>query len=140
MTFVRGQLYKLYVVDGASRLPFTQLTTSSEAFTSDLEDVTTKDTPNWKEYLPSRNDLSFSIEGKVDPTAQGTNKNLVALREAISSRALLDVVHASETLGNPETLAACYLANLDVTMDDGSTGTYSATLQNTGTPTLQATA
>ena len=99
-------------------------------------DVTTFDSAKWEEIVASKKDLTISVSGKYQ--AADDKSIVMIIDELIAGDPIAFVVtNTLAAVGQLQTIAGNVLvADANISADDGNPVTWTATLQNTGTPTF----
>lgn len=99
-------------------------------------DVTTFDSAKWEEIVASKKDLTISVSGKYQ--AADDKSIVMIIDELIAGDPIAFIVtNTLAAVGQLQTISGSVLvADASISADDGAAVTWTATLQNTGTPTF----
>lgn len=121
---------------GATPVAIAKLTDASLSVNGDMRDVSSKDSPGWKEILPGQNSFSLSGGGLVDyGAAAGANHS--ALLAAITGKSVLKWEFGSGVTGDPKYSGDCYVTQWESaspSQEDNTTFQFS--LEGTGALTV----
>lgn len=99
-------------------------------------DVTTFDSAKWEEIVASKKDLTISVSGKYQ--AADDKSIVMIIDELIAGDPIAFIItYSLAAVSQLQTIAGNVLvADANISADDGAAVTWTATLQNTGTPTF----
>jgi predicted secreted protein len=110
------------------------LTANSASFTTDMREVTTKDSGTYREHRPTFHDAEFGFDGLYTSTASAQGfEDLLTFKEA-KTEIFWEI--GSGVSGSPKWTGKGYITNLDVDFPMEDNVTFTGTVKNTGDVTV----
>ena len=129
---VDGKSLTIRIVTATVATAIQNLTSNSLSNTTDMSEVTTKNSGTHKEYKPKYQDKTISFEGLLHHTEAVAGYE--DLKTAKSAGSLIDWEWGTGVIGSPKLTGKGYITSLDEEAGDGEDATFSGEIQNTGDP------
>lgn len=135
---VNGTLIAIYKSSGGTLTKIANATSNSFDITSDMIDVTNKDSAGWKEFITGEKGYTMSIDGIFEE-----NVSIGSGRESwqdlllnLTNGTLVTIVMTSNVTDDIKLTGSAYFSNLNLTAPNNDKATFTATLQGTGELTV----
>jgi hypothetical protein len=129
---IDGKSLTIRIVTATVATAIQNLTSNSLSDTTDMSEVTTKNSGTHKEYKPKYQDKTISFEGLLHHTA--ATAGYEDLRAAKTAKTLIDWEWGTGVSGTPKLSGKGYIVSLEEDAADGEDATFSGEIQNTGDP------
>lgn len=129
-----GKTWKLKVAATSSTVAITNLRGSDMDISVDMEEVTTKDSGEFKEFLPRFADGKFGFDGVYTQTASSTGFEDLLGWQIAKTLIYWELSNATST--TPKFTGTGYIQNLKLTGQHDQSVMFSGSIQNTGDITV----
>lgn len=130
---IYGKSLTIRIVNGGTPTAIQNLTSNSLSDSTDVREVTTKNSGTHKEYKPTFQDKTISFEGLAHHTA--ATSGLEDLKAAKAADTLVTWEWGTGVASSPKLTGTGYIISLDEDAPLDDNVTFSGEIQNTGDPT-----
>lgn len=131
---INGTDFPLKVHSTSTTAEIVNLVSNSFSLSTDIREVTTKDSGNYKEHMPVRHDATIDFEGLYHSVAAATGfEDLLGWQTA---KTMIYWELGTGVTGTPKYTGTGYITSLEVDAPDGDNTTFSGSIQNTGDITI----
>jgi hypothetical protein len=130
---IDGKTLTVRIVTATVATAIQNLTSNTLNDSTDVTEVTTKNSGTHKEYKPKFHDKTIDFEGLLHHTA--ATAGYEDLRAAKTAKTLIEWEWGTGVSGTPKLSGNGYIVALSEVASNGEDATFSGSIQNTGDPT-----